>query len=174
MSLQNQLNLQQEFEQAVSRVDNLPGDQAAAHMNDLYGLYKQATEGDHDTLDPQNVGDDSPDDPSGKPGMSQAQWDAWSKFKGVSQDDAKRQYIEKVNELAGPVGEATTAITGIGQPATGSQVGSGDKVPGNEAAAPGTAKAPYENEGGISMGGLRGDINDGAPYGGEDRLKTQQ
>jgi acyl-CoA-binding protein len=180
MSLQNQLNLQQEFEAAVSRVDNLPGDQAAAHMTDLYGLYKQATEGDHDTKNPDDIGDDSPDNPSGPKGMSQAQWDAWSKFKGVSQDDAKRQYIEKVKEVAGPVGEAATVITGNGQPATGSQVslgsevGSGDKVPGNEAPAPGTAKAPYENEGGQSMGGLRGDINDGAPYGGEDRLKTQQ
>ncbi|MCC3158813.1 acyl-CoA-binding protein [Hymenobacter sp. 15J16-1T3B] len=173
MSLQDQLSLQQQFEAAVSRVDGLPGDKAAAHMNDLYGLYKQATEGDHDTKRDE-VGDDTPDNPNGPKGMSQAQWDSWSKFKGVSQDDAKRQYIEKVNELAGPVGEAATAITGIGQPATGSQVGSGGQVPGNEAPAPGTAKAPYENEGGQSMGGLRGDINAGAPYGGEDQLKTQQ
>lgn len=174
MSLQDQLSLQQQFEAAVSRVDGLPGDQAAAHMTELYGLYKQATEGDHDTSSPQDVGDDSPDNPSGPKGMSQAQWDSWSKFKGISQDDAKRQYIAKVNEVAGPVGEAATVETGIGQPATGSQVGSGDRVGGNEAPAPGTAKAPYENEGGVSMGGLRGDINDGAPYGGEDRLKTQQ
>lgn len=173
MSLQDQLSLQQQFEAAVSRVDNLPGDKAAAHMNDLYGLYKQATEGDHDTKHDE-VGDDTPDNPDGPKGLSQAQWDSWSQYKGVSEDDAKRQYIEKVNEIAGPVGEAATVITGIGQPATGSQVGSGDKVPGNEAPAPGTAKAPYENEGGQSMGGLRGDINAGAPYGGEDKLKTEQ
>ncbi|GAB2958197.1 hypothetical protein GCM10027048_26370 [Hymenobacter coalescens] len=179
MNLQNQLSLQQEFEAAVSRVNGLPGDQAAAHMNELYGLYKQATEGDHDT-ERDVVGDDSPSNPSGDPGMSQAQWDSWSKFKGVPEDEAKRQYIQKVAEIAGPVGEATTTLTGIGQPATssqvsaGSQVGSGDRVGGNEAPAPGTAKAPYENAGGQSMGGLRGDINAGAPYGGEDQLKTQQ
>ncbi|KAA9332251.1 acyl-CoA-binding protein [Hymenobacter busanensis] len=167
MSLQDQMNLQQEFEAAVTRVNGLPGDQAAAHMTELYGLYKQATEGDHDTRG-EVVGDDSPDKPSGDPGMSQAQWDSWSKFKGVPEDEAKRQYIQRVNEVAGPVGEAASVITGNGQPATGSQVGS------NEAPAPGTAKAPYENEGGQSMDGLRGDINAGAPYGGEDQLKTQQ
>ncbi|GAA4372949.1 acyl-CoA-binding protein [Hymenobacter koreensis] len=173
MSLQDQLSLQHEFEAAVTRVNGLPGDKAAAHMTELYGLYKQATEGDHDTRDGA-IGDDSPDMPSGYQGMSQAQWDSWSRFKGTSEDDAKRQYIQKVNDIAGPVGEDASVNTGNGQPALGSQVGSGDKVPGNEAPAPGTAKAPYENEGGQSMGGLRGDINDGAPYGGEDRLKTQQ
>jgi acyl-CoA-binding protein len=171
MSLQNQLNLQQDFEAAVTRVNGLPGDQAAAHMNELYGLYKQATEGDHDTKS-NEVGDDSPDMPSGYKGMSQAQWDSWSKFKGVSQDDAKRQYIEKVKEIAGPIGEDTSIITGNGQPTTPSQVtpdsSTGETLP------PGTAKAPFENQGGVSAGGLRGDINAGAPYGGEDGLKLEQ
>jgi acyl-CoA-binding protein len=166
MTLQNQLSLQQDFEAAVSRVNGLPGDQAAAHMTDLYGLYKQATEGDHDTKKDE-VGDDTPDNPDGPKGLSQAQWDAWSKYKGVSEDDAKRQYIEKVKEVAGPVGESPTVITGNGQPATGAQVG-------NEAPAPGTAQAASGPEAGQSMGGLRGDINAGAPYGGEDELKTQQ
>jgi acyl-CoA-binding protein len=170
MSLQNQLSLQQDFEAAVSRVNNLPGDQAAAHMTDLYGLYKQATEGDHDTKKDE-VGDDTPDNPDGPKGLSQAQWDAWSKYKGVSEDDAKRQYIDKVNELAGPVGEAPTVITGNGQPATAAQV---NADAGSEAPAPGTAKAASGPEAGQSMGGLRGDINAGAPYGGEDELKTQQ
>ncbi|UOQ76154.1 acyl-CoA-binding protein [Hymenobacter sp. 5516J-16] len=176
MNLQDQLSLQREFEAAVSRVDNMPGDQAAAHMTDLYGLYKQATEGDHDTLDPHNVGDDTPDDPSGKPGMSQAQWDAWSKFKGVSQDDARRQYIQKVQEVAGPVGEKATIITGNGQPATGSQVGGADAASGPEVQANDNTTLAQQptTQPGVSQGGLRGDITAGAPYGGEDKLKGDQ
>ncbi|AYA37205.1 hypothetical protein D3Y59_09160 [Hymenobacter oligotrophus] len=175
MNLQNQMDLQQQFEAAVSQVNNLPGDQAAAHMTELYGLYKQATEGDHDT-EKDVVGDDTPANPDGPKGMSQGQWEAWSKFKGMSEDEAKRQYVQRVQEIAGPAAEAATTITGIGQPATASQLDAGSRpaTNPNEANAPGTAKAPFENEGGVSTGGLRGDINDGAPYGGEDRLKTQQ
>ncbi|SNR69707.1 MULTISPECIES: acyl-CoA-binding protein [Hymenobacter] len=164
MNLQDQLSLQREFEAAVSRVDALPGDKAAAHMTELYGLYKQATEGDHDTSGDE-VGDDTPDNPSGPQGMSQAQWDSWSRFKGVSEDDAKRQYVQKVAEIAGPVGEKTTIITGNGQPATGSQL-SGD---GNTTTSQQPDSAP-----GISQGGLQGDITAGAPYGGEDKLKGEQ
>ena len=150
------MDLQQQFEAAVSRVDNLPGDKAAAHMTELYGLYKQATEGDHDT-EKDVVGDDTPSNPSGPKGMSQAQWDSWSKFKGVSEDDARRQYIEKVNELAGSAGESATA----------SQVDAPDQ--------PNSTMAQQPNTGpGVSQGGLRGDITAGAPYGGEDHLKDEQ
>jgi acyl-CoA-binding protein len=164
MNLQDQLSLQQEFEAAVSRVDSLPGDQAAAHMNDLYGLYKQATDGDHDTKHDE-VGDDTPDNPNGPKGLSQAQWDAWSKYKGVSHDDARRQYVAKVNEIAGPVGEQTTILTGNGQPATGSQVSREENT---------TMSQQPGSEPGVSQGGLRGDITGGAPYGGEDLLKSEQ
>ncbi|MDF7810172.1 acyl-CoA-binding protein [Hymenobacter sp. YC55] len=165
MNLQDNLNLQQQFEAAVSRVDNLPGDKAAAHMNELYGLYKQATEGDHDT-EKDVVGDDTPSNPSGPQGMSQAQWDSWSKFKGMSEDEARREYIQKVNELAGPVGEAASVITGNGQPATGSQVNTAEEN---------STLAQQPNTGpGVSQGGLRGDITAGAPYGGEDHLKDEQ
>jgi acyl-CoA-binding protein len=152
------MDLQQEFEAAIARVDNLPGDQAAAHMTELYGLYKQATEGDHDTKG-EVVGDDSPDNPSGEPGMSQAQWESWSKFKGVSEEDAKRQYVEKVNEIAGPVGEQSSAQMGAGSQVT----------PENTTISQQPGTGP-----GISTGGLRGDITAGAPYGGEDKLKGDQ
>lgn len=167
MNLQETMTLQQQFEAAVSRVDNLPGDKAAAHMTELYGLYKQATEGDHDT-EKDVVGDDSPSNPSGPSGMSQAQWDSWSKFKGLSEQDARRQYIDKVNEIAGPVGEKATVITGSGQPATGSQVN-----PDVDRENTTTARQPDMSPG-VSMGGLQGDITAGAPYGGEDRLKEDQ
>ncbi|QNH61488.1 acyl-CoA-binding protein [Hymenobacter sediminicola] len=160
------MDLQQQFEAAVSRVDGLPGDKAAPHMTELYGLYKQATEGDHDAKRDE-VGDEMPDNPNGPEGMSQAQWDSWSKFKGVEQDEARRQYIDKVNELAGPVGEKPTIITGSGQPATGSQV----NPPSDSNST--TAQQPDAGPG-VSQGGLRGDITAGAPYGGEDRLKDVQ
>ncbi|WP_170934760.1 acyl-CoA-binding protein [Hymenobacter gelipurpurascens] len=158
------MSLQQEFEAAVSRVDNLPGDQAAAHMTDLYGLYKQATDGDHDAKR-EDVGDDMPDNPDGPKGLSQAQWDAWSKYKGVDQDEARRQYIAKVNEVSGPVGEQASVITGNGQPATGSQVSAQENT---------TTSQQPNSDPGISQGGLRGDITAGAPYGGEDKLKGEQ
>jgi len=163
MDLQNRMSLQQEFEAAVSRVDSLPPAQAAPHMTELYGLYKQATQGDHDAKG-NEVGDDTPDNPNGPQDMSQAQWDSWSKFKGVSQDDARRQYVAKVEEIAGPSTEKTTVITGNGQPATGSQVN-----PDNTT----TAQQP-ESSPGVSQGGLQGDITAGAPYGGEDKLKGAQ
>jgi acyl-CoA-binding protein len=160
MNLQSTMDLQKQFEAAVSRVDSLPGDKAAAHMTELYGLYKQATEGDHDT-EKDVVGDDTPSNPSGPEGMSQAQWDSWSKFKGVSEEDARRQYIQKVEEIAGPVAEKTTIITGSGQPATGSQMNS-------------SPAADAQQQAGVSQGGLRGDLNAGTPYGGEDALKDAQ
>jgi acyl-CoA-binding protein len=166
MNLQDNIDLQKQFEAAVSRVDSLPGDKAAAHMTELYGLYKQATEGDHDAKRDE-VGDDTPDNPNGPQGMSQAQWDSWSKFKGVEQDEARRQYVQKVTELAGPVGEKTTVITGNGQPATGSQVNPPVEENSTTARQPGTGP-------GISQGGLQGDITAGAPYGGEDHLKDEQ
>jgi acyl-CoA-binding protein len=166
MNLQENMNLQQQFEAAVSRVDNLPGDQAAAHMNELYGLYKQATEGDHDT-EKDVVGDDTPSNPSGPQGMSQAQWDSWSQFKGLSEDEARRQYVQKVNELAGPVGEVPTIVTGNGQPAPASPVNAPEQ--------PNSTMAQQPNTGpGVSEGGLHGDVTAGAPYGGQDHLKDEQ
>jgi acyl-CoA-binding protein len=160
MNLQENMDLQKQFEAAVARVDSLPADKAAAHMTELYGLYKQATEGDHDT-EKDVVGDDTPSNPSGQEGLSQAQWDSWSKFKGVSEEDARRQYVQKVEEIAGPVAEKTTIITGSGQPATGSQMNS-------------SPAAEAQQQAGVSQGGLRGDLSGGAPYGGEDKLTEQQ
>jgi acyl-CoA-binding protein len=163
MNPQQQMDLQQQFESAISRVDNLPGDQAAPHMTELYGLYKQATEGDHDTKG-EVVGDDSPDNPSGEPGMSQAQWDSWSKYKGVSEDDAKRQYIDKVNQIVGPNSDQSSVQTESDQAPTNSQATVENTTISQQ---PGTGP-------GVSTGGLRGDITAGAPYGGEDKLKGDQ
>jgi acyl-CoA-binding protein len=55
----------------------------------MYGLYKQATDGD-------NTGT--------KPGFSdlvgRAKWDAWAACKGQSGDDAKQTYIDLIDSLS--------------------------------------------------------------------------
>jgi acyl-CoA-binding protein len=164
------MSLQQEFEAAVQQVNNLPADTAPKYMTDLYGLYKQATEGDvnmkGDTVDA-----DSADQANGPAGLSQAQWDSWDKYKGTAEDDAKRQYVAKVAEITGT--------------ASGSEA---SEVPSDALTnAPLAPDAPLptakENDTlaqqpgfgpGQSTGGLRGDITAGAPYGGEDYLKGAQ
>ena len=44
-----------------------------------------------------------------RPGMldfrGKAKWDAWDKKKGMNQDDAKEQYIQKVEELISIIGK---------------------------------------------------------------------
>ncbi|REG91451.1 acyl-CoA-binding protein [Algoriphagus antarcticus] len=55
----------------------------------LYGLYKQATEGDIDT-----------ERPGGFDFKAAAKYNAWLNFKGTSKDDAERQYSELADELS--------------------------------------------------------------------------
>ncbi|GAB3637387.1 hypothetical protein GCM10027422_29770 [Hymenobacter arcticus] len=166
------MSLQQEFEAAVQQVNNLPADTAPKHMTELYGLYKQATEGDVN-MKSGEVDATSADQASGPGGISQGQWDSWDKYKGTSEEDAKRQYVAKLTEITG------------GNQAGGSEAGS---VPTDALTnAPMAPDAPLptgtENDTtapqpgfgpGQSTGGLRGDITAGAPYGGEDKLKGAQ
>ncbi|KAK9237130.1 acyl CoA binding protein-domain-containing protein [Lipomyces kononenkoae] len=53
----------------------------------LYGLYKQATEGDVDVLMERPKGDREEDEAARK------KWDAWYSQRGLRKTDAKRQYI---------------------------------------------------------------------------------
>jgi len=77
-----------EFEKKAEEVKNLKNKPTDEELLFLYGLYKQATVGDCNTS---------------RPGMldfkGKAKWDAWDGRKGMSQDDAKTKYVEKVNEL---------------------------------------------------------------------------
>ncbi len=166
------MSLQQEFEAAVQQVNNLPADTAPKHMTELYGLYKQATEGDVN-MKGEGVDADGADQANGPAGLSQGQWDSWDKYKGLSEEDAKRQYVAKV-----------TAIT-RGSDEGGSEAGEvptdaltnapmAPEIPSltekeNDTTAPQPGFGP-----GQSTGGLRGDITAGAPYGGEDKLKGAQ
>ncbi len=85
-------DLDTRFEQAVSKVRNAPKDGEFKPANDymlkMYGLYRQATDGDVQGK---------------KPGMlspvARYKWDAWSKNKGMSPEDAKQQYIDEVEAV---------------------------------------------------------------------------
>ena len=142
------MTLTEQFQAAAQLVDNLPGDQAAVHMTELYGLYKQATEGDVN-MQPGEVNPEAADKADGPAGLSQAQWDSWNQFKGMPEEEAKRRYVAKATEISG----SPHPETGAGKAPTDAQTG---------------APNPTDH------GGLRGDITAGAPYGGEDRLKGEQ
>lgn len=172
MNLQEQMDLQQQFEAAVQQVNNLPADTAPQHMTELYGLYKQATDGDVN-MGTDEVDSDAADNPNGPAGLSQAQWESWNQFKGLPEEEAKRRYVAKAAEVAGPAGTEATLITGIGQPASApAAAGTGGQAPATENTT--TARQADSGPGQSAQGGLRGDITGGAPYGGEDALKGAQ
>ena len=147
------MDLNAQFQAAADKVNNLPGDMAAKHMTELYGLYKQATEGDvnmkGDEVDPTAA-----DKASGPAGLSQAQWDSWNQFKGVAEDDAKRRYVAKTAEITGAAGSDKT----------------GGAAEAGAVPTDGLTGAPSTTD----HGGLKGDIRAGAPYGSEEKLKGEQ
>ena len=80
------------FEHAALAAKSLPARPDNDTMLQLYALYKQGSSGDV----------------SGeKPGffdfVAVAKYEAWEGFKGLSQDDAKQQYIDLVAKLGGAV-----------------------------------------------------------------------
>ena len=76
------------FAEAQERVKKLARRPSNDQLLQLYGLYKQATEGDAR---------------GSRPGMldlvGRAKWDAWAARKGTSPDEAKRLYASLVDEL---------------------------------------------------------------------------
>merc|ERR1712002_240615 len=82
------MSLQEKFDAAAEEVKTLTKKPTDDEMLEIYALFKQGTIGDINTE---------------RPGMldfkGKAKWDAWEKKKGMSQDDAKTQYIAKVAEL---------------------------------------------------------------------------
>lgn len=77
------------FAEAQQRVKKLSRRPSNEHLLELYGLYKQATDGDVK---------------GGRPGMldpvGRAKWDAWAARKGTGGVEAKRLYVGLVDELA--------------------------------------------------------------------------
>ena len=83
------MDLTQRFEDATARANALPTQGPQVQL-ELYGLYKQATQGDA----------------TGKrPGMldvrRRAKFDAWASRAGMSTDDAKEGYISAVGRIPG-------------------------------------------------------------------------
>ncbi|RZF45746.1 hypothetical protein LSTR_LSTR012677 [Laodelphax striatellus] len=78
----------QTFDEAVSRVRDLTQKPSDDELLELYGLFKQATEGD-------NTAD--------RPGITNLKgrykWDSWTAKKGLSKEDAQNEYVAKVKQL---------------------------------------------------------------------------
>ncbi len=77
------------FEAAVANSKNLTERPDNATLLKLYGLYKQGTAGDNTEKKP-GFGDM----------VGRAKWDAWNGLKGISEDDAKQQYIDLIESLS--------------------------------------------------------------------------
>ena len=81
------------FIEAQERVKKLTRRPSNAELLDLYGLFKQATEGDVTGSRPGML------DPKGR-----AKFDAWTGRKGTAQADAKVRYVTLVGELVKKLG----------------------------------------------------------------------
>lgn len=83
-----QKSIKDKFADAKARVEKLDTRPSNDRLLELYGLYKQATEGDVS---------------GSRPGMldlkGRAKFDAWSKRKGLSKDEAMKGYVALVDAL---------------------------------------------------------------------------
>ena len=79
-----------QFEQAAVTVKSLPERPDNDTMLQLYALFKQGSSGDV-----------SGDKPGFFDFVATAKYEAWERIKGLSQDDAKNQYIDLVRKLGG-------------------------------------------------------------------------
>eukprot|EP00762_Andalucia_godoyi_P007661 ANDGO_07994.mRNA.1 Acyl-CoA-binding protein homolog len=82
------MSLQERFNAAADAVKSLPNKPTDDELLQLYGLFKQATEGDNTTAKPGFL------DLKGK-----AKWGAWNDRKGLTKDQAMEQYVSIVEAL---------------------------------------------------------------------------
>jgi acyl-CoA-binding protein len=83
------MDLNKSFLQAVDRVRELDTRPSNENLLKLYGLFKQATEGDV-----------KGERPGGFDFKAIAKYDSWSSQRGMSRDEAMQTYIDLVNALA--------------------------------------------------------------------------
>ena len=81
-------NMEQSFWDAAARIKTRASTPSTGDLFILYGIYKQATEGDCETAQPWAV-----------QVQARAKWDAWNKNKKMDKFTAMRNYIDKVEEL---------------------------------------------------------------------------
>ncbi|WP_347158431.1 acyl-CoA-binding protein [Pontibacter chitinilyticus] len=79
-----------EFEHAVEQSKTLTERPDNATLLQLYALYKQATDGDVNTARP-----------GGFDFKNIAKWDAWKQQEGKPPEEARQQYVQLVQQLAG-------------------------------------------------------------------------
>lgn len=77
------------FENAVEKSKTLTERPGNNVLLQLYGLYKQATDGDVNT-----------ERPSGFDFKNIAKWDAWKEQEGKSAEAARSEYVQLVDKLA--------------------------------------------------------------------------
>lgn len=82
------MELQQQFESAVARSKELTQRPSNEELLNLYGLFKQASEGDV-----------TGDRPGGFDFKAIAKYDAWAELKGKSKEQAMQDYIALMDKL---------------------------------------------------------------------------
>jgi acyl-CoA-binding protein len=83
------MNIQEQFDQAVSRSKSLTEKPGNDILLQLYSLYKQATEGDVNIDPPANAFDF----------VGKAKYNAWESLKGKSKEIAMQEYVDLVAKL---------------------------------------------------------------------------
>jgi len=78
------------LEEAVALTQKFTSRPSNEELLRLYGLYKQATEGDNEE-----------ERPGGFDFKAAAKYNAWLMLKGKSKEDANTAYVELVTELSG-------------------------------------------------------------------------
>lgn len=82
-------DLKAAFDKAMLESKNLSERPDNATLLKLYALYKQGS-----------VGDNTEKKPGFSDIVARAKWDAWSKLKGTSQEEAMQQYVDLIGSLA--------------------------------------------------------------------------
>jgi acyl-CoA-binding protein len=82
------MDLQQQFDQAVTRSKTLTQRPSNEELLQLYGLFKQATEGDV-----------TGERPGGFDFKNIAKFDAWEELKGKTKEQAQQEYVNLMDKL---------------------------------------------------------------------------
>lgn len=84
------MDTKERFDKALEQVKTLPERPANNELLDLYGLFKQATDGDVQGK---------------RPGMldlkGRAKYDAWASRRGMAREEAMKAYADYVDKLLG-------------------------------------------------------------------------
>lgn len=83
------MNIQELFQQAVSRSKTLTEKPGNDILLQLYALYKQSTEGDVNIEPPSNMFDL----------VGKAKFNAWEGLKGKPKDAAMQEYVDLIGRL---------------------------------------------------------------------------